>query len=176
MYLTNQRELGTCLMKERQMGMKSSQQKCVLMLIADGFSETEAVVILSALRKAGIYAKSAGLTSGLINGAHGIPIMPDLTLADLERSIDPTSISMIVLPLGERNLSNLETDPRVYRLLHQVMKQGGFIVTNTRGEGVLKTVAKENKSETYQGNEHILMRHFLDQPIEQFAQELVQRL
>lgn len=61
------------------MSVKSSQQKCVLMLIADGFSETEAVVILSALRKAGIYAKSAGLTSGLISGAHGIPIMPDFS-------------------------------------------------------------------------------------------------
>ena len=158
------------------MSVKSSQQKCVLMLIADGFSETEAVVILSTLRKAGIYAKSAGLTSGLISGAHGIPIMPDLTLADLERSIDSTAISMIVLPLGERNLSSLEADPRVYRLLHQVMTQGGFIVTNPRGGGVLKAVVGKNGDEPYQGNEHIVMRHFLDQPIEQFAQELVRRL
>lgn len=102
--------------------------------------------------------------------------MSQFTLADLERSIDSTAISMIVLPLGERNLSNLEADPRVYRLLHQVMTQGGFIVTNTRGGGVLKAVVGKNGDETYQGNEHIVMRHFLDQPIEQFALELVRRL
>lgn len=158
------------------MSGKSSQQKCVLMLIADGFSETEAVVILSALRKAGIYAKSAGLTSGLISGAHGILIMPDFTLADLERSMDPTSISMIVLPVGERNLSSLEADPRVYRLLRQVITQDGLIVTNACGKDVLKALVGENGNETYQRNEHIVLRHILDQPIEQFAQELVRRL
>ena len=157
------------------MSMKSSQQKCVLMLIADGFSETEAVVILSALRKAGIYAKCAGLTSGLISGAHGIPIMPDFTLADLERSMDPTSISMVVLPVGERNLSSLETDPRVYRLLRQIMMQDGLIVTNARGGGVLKNAVGNNGSKSYQENEHIMLRYSLEQPIEQFAQELVRK-
>jgi putative intracellular protease/amidase len=158
------------------MSAKSSPQKCVLMLIADGFSETEAVVILSTLRKAGIYAKSAGLTSGLISGAHGISIMPDFTLADLERSMDPASISMVVLPVGERNLSNLEADPRVYRLLRQVMMQDGFIVTNAYGGSMLKNVARGNESIAYQENERVVLRHSFEQPIEQFAQELVRKL
>ena len=158
------------------MNVKSPQQKCVLMLIADGFSETEAIVILSTLRKAGIYAKSAGLTSGLIGGAHGILVMPDFTLADLERSMDPTSIIMVVLPVGERNLSSLETDPRVYRLLRQVIAQDGLIVTNARGVGVLRTVIGENEGEAYKGNERIVLRYSLEQPIEQFAQELVRRV
>lgn len=158
------------------MSIKNSQQKCVLMLIADGFSETEAVVILSTLRKAGIYAKSAGLTSGLISGAHGILMMPDFTLADLERSMDPTSISMIVLPVGERNLSSLETDPRVYRLLRQIMMQNGIIVTNARGGGVLKNAVGDSGNKSYQENEHVRVRHSLEQPIEQFAQELVRML
>jgi len=158
------------------MSGKSPQQKCVLMLIADGFSETEAIVILSTLRKAGIYAKSAGLTSGLISGAHGILIMPDFTLADLERSIDSSSISMVVLPVGERNLSSLEVDPRVYRLLHQVIMQDGLIVTNARGVGVLRNVLGKEGGEADKGNEQIVIRYSLEQPIEQFAQELVHRL
>jgi putative intracellular protease/amidase len=158
------------------MNAKSSQQKCVLLLIAEGFSEIEAVVILSTLRKAGICAKSAGLTSGLISGAHGISIMPDFTLADFEQSVDLTSISMIVLPVGERNLSSLETDPRVYRLLQQIMSQDGLIVTNARGGGLLKNVGGGNGNVAYQGNEQIILRYSLEQPIEQFAQELVRRL
>lgn len=158
------------------MSLKSSQQKCVLVLLADGFSETETVVILSTLRKAGIYAKSAGLTSGLISGAHGILIMPDFTLADLERSIDPTSLVMIVLPVGERNSSILEADPRVYRLLQQVITQKGLVVTNTRGVNILRTLLGESDTEARGSHEQIIIRASLEQPIEEFARELVRRL
>lgn len=159
------------------MSGKSSQQKCVLVLIADGFSETEAVVILSALRKAGIYAKSAGLTSGLISGAHGILIMPDFTLADLERSMESKSISMVVLPVGERNLSSLEADPRVHRILRQVIAQKGNVVTNSQGMQLVNTAIGHSEDMRHiENREQIIVHHSLETSIEVFAQDLVRQM
>ena len=158
------------------MSGKSSQQKCVLMLIADGFSETEAVVILSALRKAGIYAKSAGLTSGLISGAHGILIMPDFTLTDLERSMDLTSINMVVLPVGEQNLSSLEVDPRVHRILRQVIAQAGNVVTNSRGAQLVITAIGQSEAMLQHVQQQMIVRYEPEQSVEAFAQDLVRRV
>ena len=61
-------------------------QKCAVVIIAEGFDETATVCTLSLLREAGLSVKSVGLTSGLVGGSHGVWIMPDLTLGDLDCS------------------------------------------------------------------------------------------
>jgi putative intracellular protease/amidase len=123
------------------MSSKDNNQKCVLVVIADGFEETDAIVILSLLRQAGIYVKSVGLISGLIGSAHGVWIMPDLTLADLDRSIDGASIGIVILPEGRQSLARLEADPRVHRLLRRVVAQRGHIVTSAEGLRVPRAAA-----------------------------------
>ncbi|MBN2006337.1 MAG: DJ-1/PfpI family protein, partial [Anaerolineae bacterium] len=143
---------------------------------ADGFDEVEAIVILSVLRRAGVYAKSVGLTSGLINGSHGILMMPDFALTELDRLVDINSIELIVLPGGERNLAKLEPDPRIHRLLRQVVAQRGFVATNTQGVQILKTALGLINIEEHGKNDHIILRYPLEQPVDQFAQSLMRRL
>ena len=82
------------------MSARNTRQRCALVIIADGFEETEAVVILSSLRQAGLCVKSVGLTSGLISGAHGILLMPDLTLTDLGDLSAVTYVNAVILPEG----------------------------------------------------------------------------
>jgi putative intracellular protease/amidase len=123
------------------MSLRDNNQKCVLVVIADGFEETDAIVILSLLRQAGICVKSVGLISGLIGSAHGVWIMPDLTLADLDRSIDGASIGIVILPEGRQSLARLEADPRVHRLLRRVVAQRGHIVTSAEGLRVPRAAA-----------------------------------
>lgn len=145
------------------------------MIIADGFDEVEAIVILSTLRQAGICAKSVGLTSGLIKGAHGIPVRPDFTLADLEQALDPASIAMVILSAGERYLSSIKTDPRVHRLLRQVLAHEGYAVANALGAGVLKSVVGQ-KSGADGGREQLILRYPMEMSLEVFAKDLVRRL
>ena len=146
-------------------------------MIADGFAETEAIGMLCALRKAGLCAKYVGLTNGLINGVHGISIMPDFALADLERALDIESLNLVILPGGERHLASLEVDPRVHRLLWQVVVQQGIIVTDASGiQWVTQAIRHNQDIPDHAVNALLIVRHPFEQPIEVFAQDVMRRL
>jgi hypothetical protein len=158
--------------------VKDTNQKCVLVVIADGFEETDAIVILSLLRQAGICVKSVGLTSGLIGSAHGVWIMPDLTLADLDRLTNATPISLVILPEGRHSLARLEADPRVHRLLRHVVAQRGQIVTSAEGLRVPRAAALWDNKPGEVGDSQrmpVLLREPGQSP-EALALDLIRRL
>jgi hypothetical protein len=136
------------------------------------------IVMLSLLRQAGLCVKSVGLTSGLIGSAHGIWLMPDLTLADLERLSNTTFISVVILPAGRQSLARLEADPRVHRLLRQVIAQRGQIVTSHEGLRVLRAAAvwASEAGEADDGQKVPVLLRKPKQPLEVFAQDLIQSL
>ncbi len=150
--------------------------QCALIIIADGFDESETVTILSALREAGIYTKSVGLTSGLIHGAHGIWLMPDCTLADVYETINMNKVCLVVLPGGEQTLARLEPDPRLHRILRRALENAGTIATSAQGARVLRIALGQN-ADTRDVMEHqIMLRNGLEQSVDRFAGELVRRL
>lgn len=150
--------------------------RCALVIIADGFNELETIAILSALREAGVYTKSVGLTSGLIHGAHGIWVMPDCTLTDLYETIDVNKVCLVVLPGGEQTLMQLEPDPRVHRVLRQVITHRGIIATSVRGSRVLRTALGQDIDTREMMNHQIILRNVLEQSADGFARDLVHRL
>lgn len=158
------------------MRTKHASERCAVMIIADGFNEAEAVSILSALREAGIYTKSIGLTSGLMTGIHGIPVMPDHPLIDLAYKLDVSSIQAVILPGEKRSFTKLEADPRIHRLLRQVIAQQGFIATNERGYRVLKHAFGQEKVLREASDDRFLLRSSPDQTVGTFAQTIVRRL
>lgn len=153
-------------------------QRCVLLIIADGFEELEAIVVLSTLRQAGLCVKTVGLTSGLVGGAHGVWLMPDLTLADIDLLTVSSSISLVVLPEGRQCLAKLEADPRVHKLLRQVVAQRGQIVTGPEGLGVPRAAAVWINRPGEIGDDQnapVLLRDSQQSP-EVFTQDLIRRL
>jgi hypothetical protein len=152
-------------------------QTCVLVIVADGFEETQTVMTLSLLRQAGLCVKSVGLTSGLIGGAHGVRLMPDLTFTELDRLT--TSIRLVFLPSGRQSLTRLEADPRVHRLLRRVVAQQGQIVTGPEGLRVSRAAALwvSASGEDVDDDQRtpVLLRD-PNQPPEVFTRELIQRL
>jgi 4-methyl-5(b-hydroxyethyl)-thiazole monophosphate biosynthesis len=113
-------------------------------LIAEGFDEREAVFALSAFREAGLYARSVGMTGGAISGSRGIRVTPDLTLNAFEHEceVPPT---IVVLPGGEGHLMKLSHDPRVHRLLGQVLTEGGYVIKMADGGQILKREVVERE-------------------------------
>jgi 4-methyl-5(b-hydroxyethyl)-thiazole monophosphate biosynthesis len=85
----------------------------VLVLLAEGFEEIEAVTIVDVLRRAGLDVTTAGLAPGLVRGSHGIAIEADTELA----RVDGPSFDVLVLPGGQPGSQNLAADPRVSELI-----------------------------------------------------------
>jgi len=155
----------------------NNQKRCALVVIADGFEETAVTIFLSVMRQAGLCVKSVGLTSGLIGSAHGVWLMPDLTLTDLDLLINTTPISAVILPEGRQSLSRLEADPRVHRLLRQVVAKRGQIATSQEGLRVLRAAAMwDDEPEVDNGRGTLVLLREPGQSLETFARDLVRRL
>lgn len=85
----------------------------VLMPLAVGFEEIEAVTITDILRRAGIEVVMAGLDREHVCGAHGITIYADMLLDEVELS----SFDMIVLPGGLPGAEHLAKSEKVQQVL-----------------------------------------------------------
>jgi len=92
----------------------------VLVPLAPGFEEIEAVTIVDVLRRAEIEVRVAGLAPGPVRGAHGIELATDCTLAE----VDPAELAMLVLPGGMPGTTNLRADPRVLALVRALESTG----------------------------------------------------
>lgn len=97
-----------------------STRERVLVPLAEGFEEIEAVTIVDVLRRAGLDVTVAGLRPGAVRGAHGIPIVPDVELGALELD----GFGVLVLPGGQPGTRNLAADERVLALVRRLHAQG----------------------------------------------------
>ncbi len=92
----------------------------VVVILADGFEEVEAVAVIDVLRRAEIDTVVAGLHSGPIASARKVRVVPD-TVID---TIKADAFDMIVLPGGQPGSDNLNADPRVKALIKSFSEKG----------------------------------------------------
>jgi 4-methyl-5(b-hydroxyethyl)-thiazole monophosphate biosynthesis len=95
----------------------------VLVPLAAGCEEMEAVTIIDILRRAGIEVVAAGLEEGPVTGSRGTRILPDMTLDDALHS----EFDMVVLPGGLPGSDHLAADQRLTRLLKRMNESGRFV-------------------------------------------------
>ena len=95
----------------------------VLVPLAQGCEELEAVTIVDLLRRAKIEVVTAGLDSEPVRGSRGTVLVPDTTLDD----VVTTEFDMVVLPGGLPGADHLAEDPRVIQIL-QNHASGGKVV------------------------------------------------
>ncbi len=94
----------------------------VLVPLAPGFEDLEAVTIVDLLRRAGIEAVTAGLQAGLVTGARGMRMQPDALLDDVLEQ----DFAMIALPGGMPGAENLRNDARIQKLLKKMAGAGKY--------------------------------------------------
>jgi 4-methyl-5(b-hydroxyethyl)-thiazole monophosphate biosynthesis len=88
----------------------------VLVPLAQGCEELEAVTVVDLLRRAGIDVITAGLDAQPVHASRGVTLLPDMSLdAALQLEFD-----MIVLPGGLPGADHLRDDPRVIDLLKKM--------------------------------------------------------
>jgi 4-methyl-5(b-hydroxyethyl)-thiazole monophosphate biosynthesis len=105
----------------------------VLVPLADGFEEIEAVTIVDLLRRAGVEVRTASLAGREVTGSHGITVMADSGLDEVEAG----DYDMIVLPGGMPGTTHLKSDSRVARLLRQFAESGRYTAAICAAPSVL---------------------------------------
>ncbi|MCW8888731.1 MAG: DJ-1/PfpI family protein [Gammaproteobacteria bacterium] len=107
----------------------------VLVPLAPGFEELEAVTIIDLLVRAGVEVISAGLVAGPIKASRGMVIHPDMSLDEaLKRQFD-----MVVLPGGLPGADHLNRDSRILELLKTMASQGKYTAAICAAPKVLAT-------------------------------------
>ncbi|HET9956958.1 MAG TPA: DJ-1 family glyoxalase III [Polyangiaceae bacterium] len=97
-----------------------SQPTKILVPLAEGFEEIEAVTIIDVLRRAGVDVTTAALTGQTVRGAHGIQVVADCTIDDVRES----DFQGVVLPGGMPGSKHLREDPRILMLLRLFAQTG----------------------------------------------------
>lgn len=96
--------------------------KKVLVLLAQGCEELEAVTVIDLLRRADVRVVTAGLDRQPVVASRGVKLVPDTAIEDaLGQEFD-----MVVLPGGLPGADNLANDPRVIALLQRMARAGKY--------------------------------------------------
>ncbi len=85
----------------------------VLIPLATGCEEVEAVTLIDLLRRADIKVTTASLDAKEVCGLHGLNLVADTTLDEVKEY----NFDMVVLPGGQPGADNLNADARIHEIL-----------------------------------------------------------
>ena len=96
----------------------------VIVLLANGFEELEAITPVDVLRRHNIDVRTVSVTSEkLVTGTHGIQIAADLTATEVPLE----DIDMLVLPGGMPGVKNLDASPVTQAFIDATLRNGGHL-------------------------------------------------
>jgi len=121
----------------------------VLIPLAQGCEELEAVTIIDLLRRAGIEVTSAGLDNEVVKASRDVTLIPDTDLSTaLQKDYD-----MIVLPGGLPGADHLDNDQRLRERIIKMADRGKFLAAICAAPKVLAStgILKGKKATAYPG-------------------------
>lgn len=95
----------------------------VLVPLAEGFEEIEAVTIIDVLRRADIKVTSAYLQENPVTGSHDIIVIADTGI----ESVKHNKFDAVVLPGGMPGSENLKKNGTLLQIIKTVSSNGGLV-------------------------------------------------
>jgi len=95
----------------------------VLVPLAPGFEEIEAVTIIDVLRRASIIVTTAHLSGSPVTGSHNITISADTDI----KTVSAADFQCIVLPGGMPGSENLKNNTAIISLVQKIHASGGIV-------------------------------------------------
>ena len=148
----------------------------VLVPLAPGCEELEAVTIIDLLRRANITVVTAGLDNHPVKASRGVMLIPDTNLDEASKQ----EFDMIVLPGGLPGADHLNNDPRIHKLLKETSQRGKYTAAICAAPKVLADAGLlANKSAT--GYPGVLEKmsvpniQFIDSPVVKDGQVITSR-
>lgn len=106
----------------------------VLVPMADGTEEMEAVIVIDTLRRAKWEVVAAGTKKGVITASRGVKIVPDVAWDE----IDPSSFDVIVVPGGAKGVENLLKEESLREAIRSLHRAGKIVAAVCAGPLVLQ--------------------------------------
>ncbi len=114
----------------------------VLVPLAEGFEEIEAVSVIDVLRRAGANVVVAGLPGTIIKGSRGLNVIADTKLED----VDTKKFDAIVLPGGDPGYKNLGRSQKLLLAIQDFESEGKLVAAICAAPVVLaKTGILDNR-------------------------------
>lgn len=91
----------------------------ILIPLAHGFEEIEAITNIDVLRRAGLNVLTAGIGSREIEGDHGIKVETDTEISE----VDADELTAVVLPGGMPGAANLRDSEQLLKIIKEVYEE-----------------------------------------------------
>jgi protein deglycase len=104
-----------------------------LVFLATGFEEIETVTVIDVLRRANIEVTIAALTPEPTEGAHGMKVVPDTNLDN----VNVSNFDAVIVPGGNPGYKNLRKDQRVLRMIKEAFDSNKIVAAICAGPAVL---------------------------------------
>ncbi len=110
--------------------------KRILIPLANGFEETEAIATADVLRRADMEVVLAGIPGQIVEGAHGIKIISDKKIEDAKNE----EFDAVVLPGGNPGYKNLSNSGNVISILKDFDSKKKLIAAICASPSVLSKI------------------------------------
>lgn len=97
--------------------------KKVVVVLADGFEEVEALCPIDMLRRAGAEVTVAALEGKVVTGSHGVPVVCDAPFG----AVKDRKWDAIILPGGGRGARNLRDSAEVLTSVVRLFREGALV-------------------------------------------------
>lgn len=116
------------------MNAENGVMKMVVVFLAEGFEEIEALTPVDILRRAGVDVKTVSVAGREVTGSHGIRVTADTADGDCVCDEDTEAV---ILPGGMPGTLNLEKSAAVQNALTFMESSGGYICAICAAPSVL---------------------------------------
>jgi 4-methyl-5(b-hydroxyethyl)-thiazole monophosphate biosynthesis len=130
--------------------------------LAEGFEEIEAVAIIDVLRRANIKVDVVGVEDEIVAGRNGIKILCDKIISDVK----PEDYDGIVLPGGNPGYKNLENNQQVINFIKYFNSKGKLIAAICAAPTILEKMGiLEGKKATCFPKMKDKLRNYVDEKV-----------
>lgn len=96
----------------------------ILVILSEGFEETEAITVIDILRRVKLDLTTASLSQNTtVTGSHNIPVIADTLFSN----INPDDFSALILPGGMRGVENMLANPTLLESVKRMAQNNALI-------------------------------------------------
>ena len=123
----------------------------ILVPLAEGFEEIEAITIVDVLRRAGMKVITAGIPGSIIVGSHNVRVTTDKKIDD----ISPDEYDAVILPGGYPGYVNMGKTQKVISMVTSFSQENKLIGAICAAPTILAKIGllEERKATVYPGME-----------------------
>lgn len=133
---------------------------CVLLYLADGFEEIEAMSVVDVLRRADIEIQTVSIMGKKeVTGAHNITVIADSLYEDVTHA----EVDMLVLPGGGQGMQNMDKHAGVKEQIIHTVEAGKWVAAICVAPTILGRlgILKGKKATCYPGYEEALQGAYI---------------